>query len=937
MRLMICYVSKDKDLAIKIADYIDNCKFDNLEVIYMDKPLVGCANDWVIWSETNIKSADIIMQLWTDNTMESIDSNIQINNKVIRDELYLARSLSKQIIILDMVKSNYAEGYDIASKTISKTFINEINNDSLEIIKKQIEDRIYKIKNNIHPEYQITQHTIKSTYDSMGNVSDTFIGRDAELNEINSLFNSGKHLVVISGEGGIGKTEIVKNYARKYGNKDLICYKVCGDEHDLSLASVILSLEYDNELKEEDNKKSEYEKACIRIESLKQMDPRFLLIIDNFNSDFNTGENKKLINKLIDCINSKVLFTTRSNVDNKSIGFLKVETLSEENQVKLFYSASNLEESEENTSLILELARAISGHTMTLELAARIISKGRIELAELKDSLFNVKTKVYNEHTSEKMTINDHLIKLFEIADLSDIQKDILYSLSFISDIGITYKNLCNVFEKISDTDFEDDLDYLSDISLVKEANNKYYLHSLVSDLVFNEYKNGRNIIRDIICDEIINNNNPTINDSLMILNDKNTIFLHLYQRLKSFDDVDNINLLVTEEIGKSYRLLSYSSKAKNYFIESKDIREKLDKESPSIQTKKYLADIYLRLGDVGLLTKNNYLLSLEYALIVYDKNKTVDNKRMLSVCYERLGIVSSNIEDKKKYYKLLFDNSKEVVELSNTYENQRDLALAYGKLAKLALEEDKIEEAKKLYLEKYKMLKSICDKTNEVEYRTFLSAACLELAEIYENENKEKAKAVYLEAYELSKTAYYKLRTTKSACAYVNTTSILAEFISKYESYENAEKYYIECNEICSNYININKSILTINVNNSMLNIFYSNSLVLENKINEYFNEALSYKKDNDIENAKKYLLKAYNLSTNAKLLTDDCVSLVYITYELGLIYFEENNKEEAKKYLLESKTRIDNANESCAKLCIAELYVDELEKINEILRKIE
>ena len=308
LKLMICYVGKDSSLAVSLAKRIEKIDFgeDKLDVTYMDKPGVGCANNWVTWSEENVLSSDIVMQIWTKNTMESVDSIDAINNKVILNELLTAMNNKKQVIVLDNVgEDNYAKGYTLNSYNVSKTFISDFN-ESFDKIVEVIKDRIYRIIHNDHPTYLVPQKVLISN-DSMGSLGERFVGRKKELQEMDEMFAHGKNVVILSGDGGIGKTEIARYYASIKGTKGLYCYKACGDEHNLKLSSIILSLDYENELSDEDKKKSDCEKALIRINECKNVDPRFILIIDNFNSDFDESENKKIINKLTEVVSFKVL------------------------------------------------------------------------------------------------------------------------------------------------------------------------------------------------------------------------------------------------------------------------------------------------------------------------------------------------------------------------------------------------------------------------------------------------------------------------------------------------------------------------------------------------------------------------------------------------------------------------------------------------------
>ena len=815
INLFICYVGKDSEKAISFAKEIEKQKHDDyeLDVIYMDEEGVGCANDWEVWSEENIKNSDIIMQIWTKNTMESILDDKKINDKVIRSELRLARSLNKQIIILDYVgEENYAEGFDIASKTLSKTYMDEYSDNQIEKVLKAVEDRIYKVLHNEKPDYLLYQKVIKSS-DSMGTLGNMFVGRTEELKEIDDFFNEGKNIVILSGEGGIGKTEIAKEYAKEKTTKDLFAFKVCSNEHDLKLSSVILSFDYENDLDEEDKNKSDYEKALIRINQLKDINPRFILIIDNFNSEFDEEENKKIINKLSESINFKIIISSRCKTTNQSVGFIRIDSLDEKDQIRLFYNSCNydrvvIEENEDNDKKILELSKVISGHTMTLDLCARIINDKGYDIDRLKETLLSEKSKVRSEHTShssEELTISNHLLKLFEIADLKEEQKDILYVLSYIPQHGLSFDEINNIKE-IN----EDDLKYLCNISLIKRNKANYYLHPLVSNLAFNEYKDCREKIAKKTISFILEDYRGNGNDSSYELKRKKDYQFLIYERLLSRGERNRNLALSYDRLGYIEKSLSNYREAKSYYLKALEIRKAQSEFSSKIKLKYVLSVSYNNLGDIEEKLSNYeeaklyYLKGLKIREELDSSKQTQKSKHDLSYTYSRLGNFEKNLKnykEAKKYYLKSLEITEELIKLPNNNEKEsklkNDLSISYNNLGDIAMELFDYDEAKLYHLKALKI--------REEQYREDDPRSKRELAFSYNGLGNvamklchyDEAKSYYLRALEIRLIVNEILNRSQTkydlSTSYINLGNIELE----QKKYDDAKSYYLKSLEI--------------------------------------------------------------------------------------------------------------------------------------------
>ena len=778
IRLMICYVSADKEIALRLAQMLQGKTYPDLDAeidtIYMDKPGSGCGDDWSEWSIGTVLSSDIVLQIWTSATMRSDVAGVKVNDKFIREELKNARDAHKRIIILHTVDGNdFALGFR-AFSLLSKDYFSDLFNmlaEDIERLYNIVYDRVYKIVHNKPIEYLAPASCLR-TNDALGRSPDTFVGREEELQRIDELFKQGKRVVIISGDGGIGKTELVRRYVRRQFNEDaegrLYCYKVCGNQHDLSLASVILSLQYDTDLSEEDKKLSEYDKACIRLGMMSDMDSRFILIIDNFNADFDSGDNKRLINKIIEKVPFRVMFSSRSHTRNTAVGEIRVGSLPLEEQKELFYSISGIVRNEQNDDKISVLSERIGGHTMTLELSAHLVAKKGYDVAEVSDHLLHSKGKVRCEHTDERKDITEHLVSLFELADMTEEQKGVLYYVSFFCHHGIASADLYDAFD-----DGEDDVDYLIDISLLKEnkVSGALYLHPLVSAVANETYKDGRDAEMQSAIGYIKEKYKPDIgNDSFSTLEQDADYLRHLLSLLFGYADVDDDIFTVSIWLGDILRAIGYLADAFEYYQRCYKVAEQMIIEhSNAPDGAKCLSLSCDGLGDI-CRDFGDFDIALRYYQRSYELREQLmaqfgepDCVRDLSISCDKIGNIyhrQGDLDKALEYCQRYYNLAEQYMKQSGINESKRNLSIACNVLGDIYYQTDLIK-AFECYQQGFKLAEKLMEQLPSSKNVRDLSISYERLGNIFlKRGDIEKALEYYQKSYELRKPLMEQLDT---------------------------------------------------------------------------------------------------------------------------------------------------------------------------------
>lgn len=269
---------------------------------------------------------------------------------------------------------------------------------------------------------------------------ETFTDRDDKIREIGDrLQKSG--WAMVSGVGGIGKTELAKEYINK--NKEKY-NTVCFLSYDGSLVSTIgLSLQVYGYEAEDENTDVHYD---TKMKLLRTYGEDTLIIIDNFNrTKDDSGKYVSAVfdKKFGDVRSGKyhIIFTSRVIHD----GCLELGELEGVYQNELFFKYYIKEMSEDDQRAIAGILDIISGHTLTLVLIAKTLFTGRrVSPKALLDKLTaNLKTDIPAYVTHEKdgeihsALMYAHIESIFDISQLSEKEKYILMNMSLTPNVGI--------------------------------------------------------------------------------------------------------------------------------------------------------------------------------------------------------------------------------------------------------------------------------------------------------------------------------------------------------------------------------------------------------------------------------------------------------------------------------------------------------------------
>ncbi len=312
------------------------------------------------------------------------------------------------------------------------------------ILKKSLE---LKRQNRYHSAQEMLQDVYELVYESrpakrklnlkLPTLSEkVFTGREQEIRQLNRCLTEKYNPIILSGFGGIGKTELAIEFGRRImmKSRDRNVYFVRFQESFRKTIVGPIAEAFSGYSKFDENNKLKSEDLIFEevIKLLGELNSDDILIIDNVDDakkgfhELRAGDDHgKSLNTLLGCLN--VILTTRDNQSDS----VEIMEMNEEELILLTQKLGLRCERER----LLPLISLVNNHTLTVELCARtlihtpnltpealynILLEGEYSSIELKQ-VDTLKDREY-----EHARIEVHLRKLFQIAELDMEEQKVL-------------------------------------------------------------------------------------------------------------------------------------------------------------------------------------------------------------------------------------------------------------------------------------------------------------------------------------------------------------------------------------------------------------------------------------------------------------------------------------------------------------------------------
>ncbi len=315
----------------------------------------------------------------------------------------------------------------------------------------------------------------------------SFVGREKELSLVEEAFDQGARIVVLSGEGGVGKTSIATEFAATspFLAPQEIVYV---DEEIPTLENFVLMVKYPHAVYEALTGLPSSQRSAYCLAYLKDLKEDVMLLLDNVNA-----LTPKFLRQLKAELSCKFLLTTRRDLSSfpqeEGIAYLSIGALPLEKTKEVFQSHYGPLSEEEERIYEESIYDPYSGNTQAIVLTGKMLHEQGISLSDfrLRREEFLRRDYVSHEMHGEYRfeTVSSALADFFRITaflSVGERKREILAFLSGLRAFGIKESKLKEILGLPS----SNDLIELWKNGLVNRELRKqgYYLsmHSVVAE-----------------------------------------------------------------------------------------------------------------------------------------------------------------------------------------------------------------------------------------------------------------------------------------------------------------------------------------------------------------------------------------------------------------------------------------------------------------------
>ncbi|MCM1191498.1 MAG: tetratricopeptide repeat protein [Acetatifactor muris] len=318
------------------------------------------------------------------------------------------------------------------------------------------------------------------------NPNNCFVGREAELEEIHERLHSNP-VLCLYGIDGIGKSELMKQYAVKYKQEyesvifapyadDIRC--VFGDDE-------IFHIYHFGRLEKEEFP-AYYKRKMRKFKSLVDAGNKdTLIILDNL-TDFEDAGLAELLS-----VGCKVVITSQADGSVYGLNAMKLDGLSDISDIhKIFHSYYGTSADEKEWEDIDKIIEWVSRHTLAVELLAKLMKAGRIRpdimLAKLRSHGFSdigkERIALNKDNVIRKNSVYELIKGIFDMSNVGDRELFILKNLSILLSSGIHTK----CFAKWCGLETCDDVNELTEKGWIKldAETDRIAVHPVVAAVV---------------------------------------------------------------------------------------------------------------------------------------------------------------------------------------------------------------------------------------------------------------------------------------------------------------------------------------------------------------------------------------------------------------------------------------------------------------------
>lgn len=529
------------------------------------------------------------------------------------------------------------------------------------------------------------------------------VGRGTDLVNLKEISIDFNKITVLKSIGGIGKTTLLKSYAKQNKNNYnhvIWIFNQSGLVRTFNNNLVLLqNLNFSLS-----PSISDYENYQLIMNAIKKLSGKTLLMIDDLKDD-----NFETYSQLPIWENCHILGTTRLNLTHSFINLVSVGFLDFESAKTLFCKFYDGEASDEIMEILFDY---IGYHTLTIELLSKTLENNFTirnveELTQyLKDqSISNEgwQVDVESQYDNETITLKNHLLNAFKLISLTDLEERILCHFSIIPPLQFSGEELKRLFsiEDPQNGEFVNSLNSLVKKGWLTLSGKMFQMHAMIQEVI------------KTACRPTFQTNSPLI------------------EGLCNYLDVSQYY-----SISSKIKYITCAQHLLTIILEENDQINVLD-----------------NLVAVGLCNKGDSKNALVYAekALAYAKKNMDDH--MAYQTYSTIGMIYRHLGNLEKS-EASYDTAIAIIEeASPKYINALQVYLSYGTLLEQLGQKKHIDKAKELYEYALEELEFFLENNDKEKQYLILRATILNsIGKIYNLRDQ------YDQAIKFQKDAYEQL-----------------------------------------------------------------------------------------------------------------------------------------------------------------------------------
>ena len=521
-----------------------------------------------------------------------------------------------------------------------------------------------------------------------------FVGREIDLQKLRNRIEKGCKSVLVSGMGGIGKTQICRKlfeeYHDKYSRHESVPYQHIGYiEYNEDMNS---SLQNCLRFKKQENPELNQEAAWRELEYLAS-DGKLLLFIDNVDKPISEDSGLQRLKN----IPGAVVLTSRQTLFSDefelySVGFLNTEQCIELFERILFEGSDGKISAEDRPDLEYIIEKLAGKHTITVEHLAHLCKWKILSIKKLRKALEEKGFQLQFRKNGELINLQKAYEVLYDLSKLTEAEQNILEAFSVLPYIPLVAE-VCDEW-MLADAGVSEEDDILMGLYQkgwlqfdIVQAN--YALHPVFAQFIYEKCKpkaeNHLGLIKK--CQQYLKipNSSSAINSQKFVPFAENiSVKLIRENNKKQADFISDIAYLM-------YYVAEYK-KAEELYKKALEIRERiLGEEHPDTATSyNNLGVVYARQGEYKKAEElYKKALEIRERILGEEHPDTATSYNNLGVVYARQG----EYKKAEELYKKALEIRERILG-----EEHPDTATSYNNLGVVYARQGEYKKAKELY-----------------------------------------------------------------------------------------------------------------------------------------------------------------------------------------------------------------------------------------------